>query len=296
MQRSMQPVEEPLEESAPLAWRLAPRWCRKDPATGEDCSWYHGIWPFLRLTGLASSAAQRAEFYDRSIQESCAGLDAPRILISGTADTAMLALLLASFKGRSARPAITVLDICETPLRINRWYAERQACGIETICSDILDYRARQPFDLVCTDGFLSRFPSVRRPALAAKWRELLRQDGRVISTNRLHPDAGEEKIAFSPSRAQAFRDSVHRAIAEKRDTMEMDSRELMRLAELYASRHDTYPVGSSNEVRRLFEEVGFRIEALSEASRAGSHGSGTGGGSTRGKTVMQLQFVASRL
>ncbi len=288
----MQPVEEPLEESAPLALQLAPRFCRKDPVTGEDCAWYHGIWPFLRLTGLASSASQRTEFYDRSIQESCAGSATPRILISGTADTAMLALLLASFKGRSARPAITVLDICETPLRVNRWYAERQACGIETACSDILDYRTPQPFDVVCTDGFLSRFPSARRPALAAKWRELLRPGGRVISTNRLHPDAREEKTGFSPARAQAFRGSVRHAIAEMQGANGMDPQELMRLADLYASRHDTYPVGSSEEVRRLFEAAGFRIDALSETSRAGKHREGA----APGKPVVQLQFAASRL
>jgi SAM-dependent methyltransferase len=296
MRRTMHHGEEPLLESAPLAWQLAPQLCHKDPVTGIDCSWYHGIWQVLRLTGLASSAAQRSAFYDHWIQASCAGSQQPRILISGTADYAMLALILASFEDRGARPAITVLDICETPLRANHWYAERKGCVIETVCSDILEYRAPKPFDIVCTDGFLSRFPSRRRPALVAKWRDLLRQGGRVISTNRLHPDAKEEMIRFSPSRAQAFRDSVRDAVTEKQHAIGIDPQALIRLAELYALRHDTYPVGSPDEVQRLFEQAGFRMDALVETSRAGRQQDGTNNPSDRKKTVVQLQFAASRL
>ena len=35
--------------SAPLALREARRLCLRDPENGEDCSWYHGIWQYLRL-------------------------------------------------------------------------------------------------------------------------------------------------------------------------------------------------------------------------------------------------------
>ena len=119
----MAKIEEPLIESAPLAWRLAPQLCRKDPATGENCAWYHGMWQVLRLMELASSAAQRVEFYRDAIQGSCAGTQTPRILISGAADYAMLAVVIAAFDDRGATPAITVIDHCETPLHLSRWYA-----------------------------------------------------------------------------------------------------------------------------------------------------------------------------
>jgi 2-polyprenyl-3-methyl-5-hydroxy-6-metoxy-1,4-benzoquinol methylase len=290
------PIEEPLLESAPVAWGLAPQLCSKDPTTGERCSWYHGIWQFLRIMGLASSAAQRAGFYLRSIRMSCAGLAAPRILISGTADYAMLALVMASLQDRGSPPAVTVIDICETPLHLNRWYAERGSWRIETVCGNVLDFQAPEPFDVVCTDGFFSRVPVARRPALAAKWRELLRPSGRVIATNRLHPESKNEKTGFSPARAQAFREAVRSAMAEKRDAIRVDPQELMRQAEIYAARHDTYPLVSMEEIRGVFEETGFRIDLLSAVSRAREQQNETHGRETRQKSVAQMHLVASRL
>jgi len=54
--------EEPLMFSAPVARQTASRLCRKDPISGEDCSWYHGLWQDLRLMGLAAAPAQQADF------------------------------------------------------------------------------------------------------------------------------------------------------------------------------------------------------------------------------------------
>lgn len=288
--------EELLAESAPLAWRLAPQLCHKDPATGESCAWYHGIWQFLRIMGLTSSAAQRAGFYHRSIQAACAGSASPRILVSGTADYAMTALVIAAFSDRSAQPAITVTDICETPLHLSRWYAGRQSRRIETVCGDILEYQAPEPFDVVCTDGFFSRLPAARRPELVAQWRQLLRPGGRVITTNRLHPDGKDGKTGFSSARAKKFRDDALRAIEEKRDALRIAPEELKRGAEIYASKHDTWPLVSMEEIRRLFEEAGFRIDSLSAISRAREQRSGTNAPPAQRKAAMQMHLVATRL
>ncbi len=47
-----------------------------------------------------------------------------RILISGAADYALLARIVTMASRHNATPEITVLDRCETPLRLNSWYAK----------------------------------------------------------------------------------------------------------------------------------------------------------------------------
>jgi len=285
-------LEEPLAESAPIAWEMAPRLCRLDPATGERCDWYHGLWPFLRIMGLTSSAAQRAGFYHRSMEAAGAGAGTPRVLISGTADYAMLAVVMGFFRGRHVRPAITVTDLCETPLQLSRWYAARESVAIETVCGDLLEWRTAERFDFICTDGFFSRFPAARRPALVARWRELLRPGGRVITTNRLHPGRPDARTGFSAARSRAFLDSVRGAIEEKRDALRVDPQALMQQAEIYAARHDTWPLASMEEVRATFEDAGFGIDTLEAISRARKQPEEAGAAPR--KPVMQMHLVAT--
>src|SRR6185369_1501384 len=103
------------------------------------------------------------------------------------------------------RPEITIVDQCETPLMLNRWYAERAALAITTTRSNLLQYATSTPFDLICTHSLLSELPPARRPALLANWRTLLRPGGCVVTVNRLRPDGGSMPIGFTPDQAAAF-------------------------------------------------------------------------------------------
>jgi hypothetical protein len=263
MQRSMRPVEEPLIESALLAWRLAPRLCRKDPVTGETCWWSHGLWQFLRLTGLGSTAAHRAGFYRHAIRDLRGNGNAPRILVSGTADYAMLAQVIAAFDGSGVKAEITVLDICETPLHLNRWYAKRIGQPVDTVCRDILHYEADRPFDLVCADSFLGRFPHARWPALARKWHSLLRPGGLVVTASRLRNGNAPATIGFPATRAKALRDAVLDLAEKKRHQLHIEPEDLARCADLYASRHVNHAVRSVDDVRIPFEAAGFDLTEM---------------------------------
>ena len=159
----MRREDEALEEAARLARDEAPSLCRAD-AAGGTCAWHHGLWPTLRLLGLVTEPALHGEFL-RGALAAVAG-KAPRVLLSGAADHALLAQVLAAFASRTLR--ITVLDICETPLLLNRWYAGRAGVAIETCRSDILDYAAPRAFDAICTHAFLGNFDAARARAFAA--------------------------------------------------------------------------------------------------------------------------------
>jgi hypothetical protein len=264
----MQPVEEPVVESAPLAWRMAPQLCHRDAVTGEDCSWYHGLWQFLRLMGLAGSASDRGDFYQRAIQASVARMVAPRILISGAADYAMLAQVIAACHDLSIKPAVTVVDVCETPLHLNRWYGDRASFPVNTSRSNLLDYSPPRLFDLICTDSILGRFPPGQWGTLARKWKALLNPGGAILTASRLRQGAGHERIGFTTDQAQAFRDAVLRGARERHASLGIDPQLLARGAEIYAERQSTYAVRSTDQFQALFEDAGFAIEELSVNQR----------------------------
>jgi len=279
---------EPLVLSAPVALQAAGQMCRIDRHTGERCDWSHGIWQYLRLLGLVGSLDYHTDFYRESLARVLGPEPQPKVLISGAADYGLLARVIWAFRSRGVEPGITVLDLCETPLYLNRWYAARVSCPITTLACDIHAFAPDAPFDAICADSFLGRFAPARRAALIAKWRDLLLPGGRVIAVNRIRAangthDAGTGQlpVRFSPGQVAAFSDEVRRAAhrmfdANARPTATneatgnvvhdvaapfVDAEELARMAETYAHRHQTWPVSSLGEITALFEAGGFRID-----------------------------------
>jgi SAM-dependent methyltransferase len=246
---------EDLEQAAALARARAPELCRRDPATGASCDWNHGLWPTLRLLGIVTEPSIHAEFLLPALA-SLAGAR-PRILLSGAADHALLGQVLAAFPDRT--PEITVLDLCETPLMLNRWFAERAGTAIETRTSNILDFTDTRAYDGICTHAFLSYFDRAQRVALVAKWRALLRPGGKVITVNRLRPGSAPQWIAFSTDQVWAFRERVEEAAKARGLAVPR----LGRAAEIYAGRQAIFPLASADELRALFEAGGFDVEAL---------------------------------
>jgi SAM-dependent methyltransferase len=291
----MHGMREPLGLSAPLARRLAPQLCRKDPATGETCAWCHGIWQYLRLMGLAAAPEHHAEFYRRAFQSVVGGSGAPRVLVSGAADYSMLAHVLASFHERGVEPDVTVVDACETPLVLNRWYAEREAAKVACSRADILEYASATPFDAVCTHSFLVQFSPDERICLLKRWRQILRPGGMAITVTRVRPTAGTERARFSPEQAQSFRATVLRQAEAMRASLQVDPVELAREAELYISGQRPWPVRSGDEVRHLFEASGFRVDELSDTPPAAPTAQQLQGPAVAG-SGNRLQIIATRL
>jgi SAM-dependent methyltransferase len=260
---SAEAPDEALEEAARLAREQAPALCRRDPVTGHSCAWNHGLWPTLRLLGLVTEPALHADF----LREALAGVpgERPRVLVCGTADHALLALLLLALGAR--RPAVTVLDICETPLLLNRWFAQRTGLAIDTHCCDILDYDEAGAFDAVCTHAFLGNFDAAGRATLMRKWQALLRPGGKVITVNRLRPGQPPQWVAFSIDQVWAYRARVEEAA--KAHGLQVAG--LGRAAETYAQRQAIFPLTSTEDLRTLFERAGFDIEHLSIATLAPS-------------------------
>jgi len=263
-------TDEPLALSAPLAARLAEAQCRLDPAVGWSCAWSHGFWQYLRLLGLAVTPDRHAAFLQSALAEVADSRPRARLLISGAVDYAMLAQVAAVWHGRGAMPEITVLDICDTPLELNRWYAERSGFNIRTVKADILEFASPRPFDAICTHAFLGFFDHARRKSLAAKWYSLLSTGGRAITVHRLRPGESE-LVLFTENQIQAYVETVTATARGIAPLPGLDDAALAGLAERYARRLRFYAVPTLHYVDALFRQAGFAIERLFAAPLGGN-------------------------
>jgi hypothetical protein len=285
------PVDEPIASSASLALELASSLCHRDPATGESCAWYHGPWQLFRLMGLVMTPAQHADFYWTALGSAACGRSAPRVLVSAAADYSTLGHVLAALRARNVDPEVTVVDLCETPLALNQWYAERAGYRIRTCHRDIFAYEDDGPFDIICTHAFLGRFAEEQRPTLMDRWHGLLRPGGAVITVNRIQPAESAAARGFSAEQARAFRDAVLRVGASLRPLVAMDPLELVRHANLYTSHQTVYPVRTREEFLGLFEQAGFTAAHISWApvaagARRDVSGPGVPGSSEYGRII----------
>ena len=292
----MKKNEELLPLSAPLAWQWAPALCRRNSATGADCSYGHGIWQYLNLMGLLATPEPRRDFYQNALQATSNAAGTPRILISGAADYAMLDFVYTSFGRRGIAPDIIVTDLCETPLALNRWYSERTSWRIKTICCNILDLAVEAPFDAVCTDYFLSKFPAARRGTLVQKWRELLRPGGVLITATRLRPVSEGAIARFSPQQVEKLRAITESMAREMQATLRLDPAEFAGRAAVYAANYATHAVHTPEEVRALFEGCGFSVSHLAVENAPQDNAHDVSGPTMRGDAKHYLTIVAQRL
>jgi SAM-dependent methyltransferase len=257
--------------SAPLAAAAAERHCHYDPIMGQSCHWFHAAWQYLRMLDLVSTPHRHRSFFLEALGALARDGGHDRILISGAADYAMLELVLEAYEGSPSEPEIVVVDRCETPLTLNRWFAERRSIAVATETRDILDFESERPFDVICTHSFLVFIPPSRRADLVARWRRLLRPGGKVLTINRVRPDAPAQAAGFSAEQIETFRDKALQAAAGRSDLGEATPEVLASYAERYARHHRPYPVRSWERLRDLFEQGGFTVDSL-RASEAGMY------------------------
>lgn len=255
---------EPLADSAPLAWSWATQHCVAD-TRGDSCASYHGLWQYLRLMQLGPALGGHASEYLRAmtelalVWENQGGGASRRLLISGCADYSMLAHVLHAFSCAPSLPAITVLDICPTPLKLNVWYAQKLGHPIETVCSDLLDHRPPDGYDLIVTSSFMGYFGPDVRPRLFEAYASLLRPGGRLVFSNRLRPGSESVPTAFSKQQAQRFADKVAVSCNALPAQAALPADAARQMALAYASSRHPYPVNSADTIRRLAIDAGLR-------------------------------------
>lgn len=278
-------------ESAPLALDFAAGNCTPLPGGSATCAWYHGVWQYFRILGVVASPRLQEAFFLEKLRFLVASGQYRRILISGASDYGMLAVVLDALNLLKDTPQVTVVDRCETPLFLNRWYADRRLVTIDTKASDLLDYAPEEPFDLICTHSFFGNFPHDARAALVAKWWQLLRPGGKLVTVNRIRPGL-DTCQTFSPKETDRFVEKVlhegHRLAA----ACGVPVATLETWARIYAANYRSYPVATLGDFLGLFTSQGFALTKVEVEGHLTNPG--TSAPSTPGE-AMRVSLVATR-
>jgi hypothetical protein len=279
------PLAEPVHESAPLARWIAERLCRVAPGTGESCAWYHGFRQYLRALDLAITPADHADFLLEAFRAAVTPGHRVSVLVSGSIDYSMFAHVLWACRNCGVSADVTVVDVCDTPLFLNLWYARRIGTPVRTVRSSILEYQNPDGYDFICTNAFFGQFSPGQRADLMIRWHDLLAPGGRVITVTPFRPGHGAEPIGFATEEALALRDAVRQRAHEQAGRLDLDPEDLAQRADAFAARMRVHPLRSLPEIRSLFENGGFHLEHLSSSPLPGPP-SGDGPAPLTGPTV----------
>lgn len=251
---------EPMVCTAPLMDMLSIAVCDGDYVSGEDCSWYHGIWQYLRVFDLVSTPTWHPNFYIPQLKLSSTIYENPKILISGTADYSTLAHVLFAFDVNGANCDVTVLDLCQTPLIMCQWYAKQSKHQIKTMKADILTYDFGHLFDIIVTDAFLTRFPSLERKQVIARWFKILQAKGRVITTVRINDINSPDKIVAHPDQVELFCSKVLQQAQRWQDLFPISPAEIADKARKYAENMVSHSIRNLEEIKSDFTQEGFDL------------------------------------
>ena len=158
-------------ELTALAYSLSGRLCK-------SCRNLHALWPYIRLSRSSTGLEQEGSKLEQTMRILIAG-GRRRVLIAGSADTGLLALVARA--GADLGADITVLDICGTPLELCRHLAGQWSMPIKTIEQDLLDLDVRREFDLILVHGTLHFIAEEGRLTALSRIRSALSVDGRLV-------------------------------------------------------------------------------------------------------------------
>jgi hypothetical protein len=230
-------------------------WAKGNHANGDQvlsCDWYHGTWQFLRLLNMVAVPPWYG-FYNDALTSVLKRQPTAKVLISACADCGMLATLHQAIEASDANPEILIYDICKTPLRSCKWYANRHGLDVRCVCDNIIT-SSEMPigsFDLIVTDEFLTVLKKEYKPMITKRWLELLAPEGTVITTAMIGEPTTDELRWSYADRARALTAACDSALGEAA----VDRETLLGRFEQFAIYHTRHMLTGEDEIRDLFAD-----------------------------------------
>jgi hypothetical protein len=166
------PIED-LKKQAHDAFQLSASLC-------GACRPYHAVYPYMRLAGR-----KRGVDADREVLEPLLARfvseGARRILIAGSADPGVLALVLAAAAPHPV--AITVVDLCPTPLAVCRTLAQRHGIRLETQAACVSQMELAREYDLLVAHSVLNFVATALHGAVLERFAKALAPGGSLVMT-----------------------------------------------------------------------------------------------------------------
>jgi hypothetical protein len=249
-------IEEPLQDLARMAWDHSKSLC--DPQHG--CTNYHRAWSLVRLISLDGALPGASAFFIEEIARRITG-GARRILISGSADTGLLAVVAQAIRRAGQSAQIVIVDRCKTPLQQCRNYASMLGLPVEFHECDV---RALEidPVDVVIAHSFLLFFPEPDRQQVIDSWARLTQKGAAVLLFSPISPDEHTHPMRLDrdaiPGRAASLANAAvvrgwHEA--ERADLASDVARFWNESTGISKMPHTT-----ADNLRRGLEQAGFRV------------------------------------
>lgn len=255
-----------LAESAPKMKKLSQKYCKGSYLDKGSCIWYHESWQFLRILDLVSTPDWHNDFYLKSIKECFADRKRIRVFICGLADYGMLEHVLKGCKSANVNPEITVLDLCETPLKNCEWYCKKwgEPVDIKTKQGDARSHELPLGyFDLIITDAFLTRFEKAEQEKVVRNWEKWLKPKGVIITTIRLADGETVHPVSATSQDANNFKTRAWQRAIERAGLVlsELAGESIKKMAGRYANQIVSYPFRGQDEIKEFFKHFDVKID-----------------------------------
>jgi phospholipid N-methyltransferase len=248
------------ENRTTICRAIAEQYCNRG---GNDCRWYHGNWDLLKSLNIVSTSNVHAQDLSRLLKMAIGEKSRLRILMTGSTDESLLRIVHDLSRSLEVEAQFTALDICATPLEFMKIYAARNSIELEAIHLDILDFGPTTRFDIIVTHAFMGNFNDHDRQLLVNKWQELLCEDGKVVTIQRVRATDAPSLVKFSDDQATEF---VAGALSAAKRNGLVSSKELAKvevIATEFSEKFSTYAIRSKSSLHNLFSTAGLKVDCL---------------------------------
>ena len=260
-------MNEPLVPLVRFAYDWADTLCDAD----HGCAPYHKMWPLVRLVENQGVLPAGRTFFTREVLN-CAHAGSVHVLLSGGADTGVMALAVEGPLKEGVSMRVTAVDRCRTPLEQMRLYGADLGMPVNTIQCALDQIPSGLDVDAILGHSILSFIPDDGRTAVFKAWAETLRPGGCVLLSQRL-----------APPDASGRRSWTVESIAQRREDLSAKLDKLS-LAPVLASRDDilnaaedfwTVPLTGNDvtetQIRDHAEAAGLNVIQIAAAPPASS-------------------------
>ena len=226
-----------------------------------SCLPYHALWPYLRLTkwvgGIEADQAQLVPALSALLSH-----EPRRVLIAGSADSGVTALVRHASGAMARRHEINVVDHCETPLRACRDYAAEHGLSLRTLCRDLRDLDWADVADVVVGHSVLPWLPVGDRASALRRLHVALAPGGRMVINTRLSPSGTAAAPKQRPAGwASEMKSTLLTRLAQQGIADPGDAEEFDRLARNYVPIGFSHPAYADQaELERDFTAAGFAV------------------------------------
>lgn len=160
----------------------------QDVENDDNCEWYHGAWMYCRMAKIVVSEDYLGEQYESFFSQHTNDKRID-ILVCGMADYATLAHVLRRVPSYlEDKIYITLLDICNSPLLLCKWYTEKMYPQYSERLSLIKADATQIPlpdasFDLITSYSFLTRMVYSEAQKVSSEWIRLLKNRGEILTS-----------------------------------------------------------------------------------------------------------------